>query len=97
MPRASALPPIRDPVPLVGGRMVLARPDGHREPTYRVELIRRERVGAAAYVRLDVLPLLPNGKTDRAARGDVFEAPVLRAQFDPDEFAALLHPPANLA
>jgi amino acid adenylation domain-containing protein len=35
---------------IVGGRLVLARPEGHKDPAYLLEIIRRERVAAVHFV-----------------------------------------------
>jgi len=35
---------------MVGARLVVARPDGHRDPGYLIELIRRERVSSVHFV-----------------------------------------------
>jgi len=49
------------PALLVGGRLVLARPDGHRDPEYLLETIRRERITALHGVPSLLQALLDEG------------------------------------
>jgi amino acid adenylation domain-containing protein len=49
-----------------GGRLVLARPDGHRDPGYLADLIARERVGVTQFVPSMLRAFLADG--DAVAR-----------------------------
>ncbi|MFI6078145.1 amino acid adenylation domain-containing protein [Actinoplanes sp. NPDC051343] len=46
----------------VGATLVIARPDGHRDPAYLAELIRRERITTVHFVPSMLTAFLPEGR-----------------------------------
>ncbi|MGA8116197.1 MAG: amino acid adenylation domain-containing protein, partial [Actinocatenispora sp.] len=76
--------------PLIsGGRLVLARPDGHRDPAYLAELIARERVSTVHFVPSMLRAFLEQGDTSGCrcltrvlCSGEELPAPLARQAVD---------------